>query len=331
MLLGHVRSHNKRPMLLTIGIVLAPAICVIAFIPVFEGAYWLLALVMLVTGFGVAVAHPESLRVLHNLKRIPSALGTAIFLNGGFLGFSAGAFLGASLVQAFGLAGLYLMVFPVLLCVALIYIFHIKLAIEKPERIHTDVEETYSFWLLFAMSAPIAVTATMLPALLPTALAGMGFKLAYGGLPAAMLGIGAVTGSFFWADMGKKFGQLNCAFISEALAFPLLIVYLLLIKNPWSVILLLPTGFCGGAGYTLLVSMARHSRNLVLGQRMGIIVGGVWGAAAVILVLVGPLAERFGSISVLNFTPIGYAASAVIGFAALACNRRRSTPIAGKA
>ncbi|NIA17157.1 MAG: MFS transporter [Planctomycetes bacterium] len=321
-LLGHVRSHKKKPLLLTIGTALVPAICFIAFIPVFRGAYWLLALAMFVTGFGVAIVHPESLRVLHNLKRIPSALGTAIFLNGGFLGFSAGAFLSASLVQAFGLRGLYLMIFPALLCIALIYIFHIRLAIEKPEKIHTVTEETYSFWLLFAMSAPIAVTATILPALLPTALAGMGFKLAYGGLPAAMLGIGAIAGSFFWADMAKRFGQLNCAFISEALAFPLVIVYLALIKNPWSVILLLPTGFCGGAGYTLLVSMARHSRNLVLGQRMGIIVGGVWGGASVVLILVGPLAERFGSISVLNFTPAGYAAAAIIGFAVVM--RKRS-------
>ena len=328
-LLGHVRSHKKKPVLLTVGIALAPAVCFIVFVPVFKGAYWLLASAMFITGFGVAVTHPESLRVLHNLRRIPSALGTAIFLNGGFLGFSAGAFFGASLVQAFGLAGLCLMILPALICVALIYIFHIKLAVEKPEKIHTGVKETYSFWLLFVMSVPVTLTTTILLALLPTALAGMEFKLAYGGLPAAMLGIGAITGSFFWANIAKKFGQLNCAFISEALAFPLLIVYMMLIKNPWAVILLLPIGFCSGAGYTLLVSMARHSRNLVLGQRMGLIVGGAWGSAAVILVLIGPLAERFGSVSVLNFTPAGYAAAAIIGFAAVIRNRRSNTLTAG--
>ena len=316
-LLGHLHPHKKNPLLLTIGLALVPAMCFIAFIPVFKGAYWLLAFTMLVTGFGVAVVHPESLRVLHNLKRIPSAIGTAIFLNGGFLGFSAGAFLAAAVVQGFGLAGLYLMIFPVLISIALIYIFHIRLAVEKPEKIYIGTEETHSFWLLFAMAIPITTTATILPALLPTALAEMGFNLAYGGLPAAMLGIGAITGSFFWANMAKRFGQLNCAFISEALAFPLLIVYMAMIKNSWAVILLLPTGFCGGAGYTLLVSMARHSRNLVLGQRMGLVVGGTWGIASVVLVLIGPAAERFGSISVLNFTPTGYAAAAMIGLIAV--------------
>jgi len=313
-LLGHIRPHQKKPLLLTMGTIFSPAICLIVFIPAAGNSYWFLAAVMVITGFGVAVTHPEGLRALHNLKRIPSALGTAIFLNGGYLGFSAGALISAWLVQNFGLGGLCWMMIPAVASLALIYVFHLGLSIERPEKVSAAVKGYHSFWLLFAMAAPIAISATILPALLPIAFAEFGFKLVYGGLPAMALGVGAVAGSFFWASMAKRFGQFRCATIAAAMAVVPVVAYMSLIKFPWAVILLLLTGFFGGAGYTLIVSVARHSRNLSLGQRMGIIIGGVWGSAALALIAVGPVAERFGTVAVLNFAWTGYTAAALIGF-----------------
>lgn len=314
MLLGHLRPYKKTPLMLVIGIAFAPAICLIAFVPVFEYSYWLLAAAMALCGFGVAVAHPESLRALHRLKRLPTAMGTAIFLNGGYLGFSAGAMVAAFLVQHLGLPGILIMAAPAAICIAMIYRLHIKLDVEKPQAKLSEVKDVHSFWLLFVMGCPIAISATLLPALLPTALAEMGFKLSYGGMPAMMLGIGAVAGSFFWANMSKRFGQFRCVVAAAVLAAFPAAIYMALLKFPSAVILLLPTGFCGGAAYTLIVSLTRHSRGLVLGQRMGIMVGGVWGVASLMLIATGPLADKFGTAAVLNFAWTGYFATAIIGF-----------------
>jgi FSR family fosmidomycin resistance protein-like MFS transporter len=315
MLLGHLRPYKKTPLMMVIGVAFAPAICLIAFVPVIENAFWLLAAAMALCGFGVSVSHPESLRALHRLKRLPSAMGTAVFLNGGYLGFSAGALVAAFLVQHLGLPGLLIMAVPAAICIALIYLMHIKLDAEKQNGKLSEVEDVHSFWLLFVMGCPIAISATLLPALLPTALAEMGFKLSYGGMPAMMLGIGAIAGSLFWANMAKRFGQFRCLVVAAALAAIPAAIYMALLKFPSAVILLLPTGFCGGAAYTLIVSLARYSRGLVLGQRMGIMVGGVWGVASLLLIATGPMADKFGTVAVLNFAWTGYAATAIIGVA----------------
>ena len=322
--LGHIRPHSRKPLLLTIGLIALPAICLIAFVPTGRFSYWILATLMAVTGFGVAVTHPESLRALHNLKRTSSVLGTAIFFNGGHIGFAIGAFSAAAAVQYLGFGGLTIMAVMVVVSLALLGMFHIRLSIEKPHKKVVSNEETHSFWMLFAMGVPIATTATVLPAMLPTAFAELGFELSFGGLPAMMTSIGIVFGSFFWAHLSKYIGQLKAVIIAEAIAAPLIIAYMMLIKTQWAVILLVPAGFCGIAGYTLIVNMARHSRNLVLGQRMGIMVGGVWGAAALALIALGPLADTFGSITVLNYAWIGYAAAAVIGIVYLLTKRKKT-------
>ncbi len=315
--LGHVCAHSRKPLLLTIGLLAMPAICLLTFVPVGVYSYWILAGLMATTGFGVAVTHPESLRALHNLKRTPSALGTAIYFNGGYIGFALGAFSAAVAVQYLGFGGLLIMVVMVAISLTLLGMFHIRLSIEKPHKKVISTEETHSFWMLFAMAVPITTTATILSAMLPTALAELGFELSFGGLPAMMTSIGIVFGSFFWAHLSKHIGQLKAVIIAEAAAVPLIIAYMMLIKNPWAVILLVPAGFCGIAGYTLIVNMARHSRNLVLGARMGIIVGGVWGVAALALIAFGQLADIFSSIAILNYVWTGYTAAAVIGIVCL--------------
>ena len=57
---------------------------------------------------------------------------------------------------------------------------------------------------------------------------------------------------------------------------------------------------------------------------MGFIVGGVWGIASLVLLALGPLAERFGLAIILIFTPIGYCFSAIIGIWIIGKNQNES-------
>jgi len=308
--------------MLTIGLIALPAISLMILVPVNDYSYWFLAGLMIITGFGVAVTHPESLRAIHNLKRASSATSMAVYFNGGHIGFSLGAFGAAAVVQYFGFKGLLIMTGLAAVCIALLKIFHIRLSIERPGKKSPEKHETHSFWTLFAMAVGITTTGTVIPAVLPSALEELGFELAFGGLPVAITGAGVVVGALFWAEVSKKIGQLKAVIIAQIIAVPFMIIYMMLIEQPFAVILLAPVGFCGIATYTLLVNMARYSPNLIMGRRMGIIVGGAWGTAAVILIVLGPLAEKFSALAVMKYAWTGFVAAAGIGIAYILSSKK---------
>ena len=102
--------------------------------------------------------------------------------------------------------------------------------------------------------------------------------------------------------------------ISSLLAIPPLVAYLILIRSPFSIWLLLLAGFGGFAGFSVIVSMARYSSGTNLGRRMGYLVGGTWGVASLVLMALGPVAERYSVAAVLNLSWLGYFLTAMIGF-----------------
>lgn len=317
-LLGHLRSDNKKPLLLPLGILFACLICLLGLIPDFSLSFALLLLVMVVGGFGVGLVHPESLRVLHNLRRIKSGWGTAIYLNSGFAGFMIGSLIGAVLVYRLGLNGLLVMLLPVGLSFFLLLKLPMRLSIERTGRLdNTYSGRQVSFWLLFIMAAPVAISSTLIPAMLPSALNELGFKLYFGGIPGLLIGVGSILGSLFWAWSAERYGYLKACCVSAFFAVPFTIAYMLLMGKASAVILLLGTGFGAQGAYVLLVSMARHSKGMVLGRRMGFIVGGVWGLASLVLLAAGPIAEKVGLTTVLHFTPYGYMLSAIIALVLL--------------
>ncbi|MCX5637350.1 MAG: hypothetical protein NTX52_06620 [Planctomycetota bacterium] len=112
MLTGHTRAEKTRPLLLHIGLVLGASICAIGMLPRSSGGFWAIVSLAVVSGFGIAITHPEALRAVHALERIPPAISTAVFMTGGFVGYAGGGAVSTILVSRFALEGLY----PLLLC-----------------------------------------------------------------------------------------------------------------------------------------------------------------------------------------------------------------------
>ena len=103
--------------------------------------------------------------------------------------------------------------------------------------------------------------------------------------------LGGAIGAFGWVWLASKKSNLFAANLASFLALPMLIVYLLLIEHDWAKYLLFIGGICGLGGFPLLVSIARHAVGGTLGLRMGFVVGGTWGIAAIVMMLLGPVAE----------------------------------------
>ncbi len=315
-LIGHMRADKSRPLFLHLGLILAVSICLLGALPRGSGAFSLIILLAVVSGCGIAIVHPEGLRAVHRLKRLPPAVSTAVFMAGGFLGYASGGAVSAYLVSRFGLQGLY----PLILCpvigIVLVLFLRVRLAVERKVRNKNDTrtgENRLNFWLMMTMAMPAAVSTTVLANLLPTVLNELGFELTFGGFSATMFGLGGAVGSFVWAYIARKKDELKCSIVALFFVVPFIVIYLIFINNRVAIWLLFGAGFCAIAAYTLMITLSRHAAGLNLGQRMGFMLGGTWALANIVFMVLLPVAEHFGTNTVLGFVPLGYVCSGLFG------------------
>jgi len=315
-LTGHLRANKRKPLFLYIGLILGTVICLLGVLPKGSGAFGGMILLAVISGFGIAIVHPEGLRGVHRLRSIKPAVSTAVFMAGGFLGYASGGVISAFLVSRFGLKGLY----PLMLCpvvgIVLVLLLRIRLAVERTVYVKDAAQRAKSwlpFWSILLMAMPAAVSTTIIASLLPTVLNGLGFELTFGGLSATVFGLGGAVGSFVWAHVAHKKGELKCLVAALFLAIPFLVLYLVLINSAVAVWILFGAGFCAISAYILMITLSRNATGLTLGQRMGFMVGGTWGLAYVVFIPLLRIAERFGSDVVLKFSPLGYLLSGVFG------------------
>jgi len=311
-----MRADKRRPLFLHLGLIIAASICLLGALPRGGGAFAIMILLAVVSGCGIAIVHPEGLRAVHWLRRIPSAISTAVFMAGGFLGYASGGAISALLVSRFGLKGLY----PLALCpvigIVMVIFLRIRLAVERKVQNKNEArteENRLPFWLIMAMAMPAAVSTTILVALLPTVLSELDFELTFGGFSTMMFGLGGAAGSFVWANIAHKKGELNCSIAALFLVAPFLVAYLVLINNKMAIWILFGVGFCAISAYILMITLSRYATGLSLGQRMGFMVGGTWALANIVFIALLPVAEHFGPNVILKFTPLGYLCSGAFG------------------
>ena len=117
-------------------------------------------------------------------------------------------------------------------------------------------------------------------------------------------------GTFSWGVFAHKRRMLTCSIYAFLVGAAAALVYLFFLSSWNAIFLLFIVGFCVSGGYVLIVTMARMAKELKIGQRVGIIVGGTWAVAG-IFALIG--VELISLPVLLYFTPLCYLISAVIG------------------
>lgn len=327
-LTGHMRATKTAPLFLQAGLLLAFVLCLTGMIPQSSFALWMIIGLVLISGIGIAITHPDGLRAIHDLKSIPPAITTAVFMNGGAMGFAGGGLFSTMLVSRFGLSGLYFFLVCPVVIILLVRLLKIRLAVESSDDKCVPFDagrERFAFWPLMIMAVPAAISSTLIVALLPTRLSELGFALTFGGFSLMIFGVAGGLGSFFWAGLAHKRSEMKCTIAACLVGVPLLFGYMLLIDNKAAMFLLFAGAFCCGAAYPLMVTMARYAVGPKLGQRMGFMVGGAWGIGSVALLLVSPMAERLGVYAILVLTPLGFAVSGLMGINILRTRSKQGT------
>jgi len=313
---GHLRARQSSLLFLPLGLFLGSAGCLLAWTPrTGTVEFWLFPLLM-VSGCGIALVHPEGLRAIHTLDQISSSISTAFFLMGGFLGYAAGGWVGTLLVSHWGLVGLTCLIPPTLLTAGLLYFLRIRLAVdEHPNHKNlTPDSNSISFWLILLMALPAAISTEAIMWMVPARLNELGFALTLGGLSNMFFMIGSILGNLALAYLAAQKNKLLFSTIAFLLGIPLLLIYLGIMKSSLAPWILAAAGFFLIAPYTLLVTMARSARGFNLGGRMALMVGGTWGAAGLAVPLLGKIAELLTLQTVLNWLWTGYLISAMVGF-----------------
>lgn len=316
--IGHLRASSRQPLFLFLGISLTAALCVFGLLPRVDYIFPLLLMLMVIGGSGVAMIHPEGLRAVHALDRLPSSIATVLFMVGGNLGFAGGGYLSALLVSRWGLAGLLPLLLIVPLSLAAMRLLRIRLAVEdKSRREEEPVDEEFQpagvpFARLLLLSIPVATAATLLAGYLPTHLHELGFSISFGGLSTLVFGASGVAGSIVWGMLARNKGDYYALRVSLLAGIPFLAAYLFTMQYRPAICLLGMAGFCLMAAFPLIVSIARYASGYNLGRRMALIVGGSWGAASIIMMLTGASANAIGVRLILMLTFLIYAVAAGI-------------------
>jgi len=299
-----------------LGLCLTTALCVFGLLPRGSYTFPLLLLLMAIGGSGIAMAHPEGLRAVHSLDRLPPSITTVLFMMGGNLGFAGGGWLSAILAGRWGLSGLLLLLFIQPLCLIAMRLLRIRLSVEdkQPEdELPADEEHRPSgipFTRLMLLSIPVATATALLTGYLPTHLHELGFPIAFGGFSALVFGASGVAGSIIWGIFARSRGEYSAVRACLLTGIPFLGAYLFTMQHRPALLLLAGAGFCLMAAFPLIVSIARYASGCNLGRRMALIVGGSWGAASIIMMLTGAAADIIGVRLILLMTLVVYAAAA---------------------
>ncbi|HNS22912.1 MAG TPA: hypothetical protein PKH24_20605 [Sedimentisphaerales bacterium] len=318
-LTGGMRPNKTSPLFLHIGMVLAASICLIFLAPNSTTGIVLLFVLGIVSGSGIAITHPEGLRAVHTLDRISPSLSMPVFMTAGFLGFASGGVISAHLVSSFGLKGLWPLAMGSVVGVLALLVAKVHLSTEESESRAGNSRpqlgpEALPFWEVLLLGLPAAVSTTVVLQLAPTYLNELGFDLEFGGFATAMFGWGSTVGPFVWAAIAHKKGDLRCSAWAFLLSFPFMALYLVFATHRVAAWLLVGVGFSSMSAYILTITLARNARGANLGRRMALIVGGTWGIAMLVFLILAALADRVGTGPILKVTPAGYLISAGLAF-----------------
>jgi MFS family permease len=316
-LIGHMRSDREKPLFLYVGIVLTCSILLFGIVDKGAGALVWLSLISLIAGAGVGMSHPEGLRAVHRLDGISPAVSSSVFMGGGVFGFAFGGLGGTYLFEHYGILGLIPFCGLSLVVLASMWAVRIKLAVEpspsaaaKPDPAVRQI----GFGAILGMAVLAMGSVQVLMWIVPQHISRIGAELTLGGKTVSLFTLAGGIGGMLWARTAHKRGELKTIIRMLALGVPFVGLYLALLHAGSVSLAALAAGgfFCYGA-YPIMVSLARRSRGPNLGRRMGLVVGGIWLAACILPMILGPVAKQpWGTSAILYSSPAGFAAALLL-------------------
>jgi MFS transporter, FSR family, fosmidomycin resistance protein len=257
-------------------------------------SYWLVLLLVLVSGLGVAAFHPEGSKFAGFVSGRKRASGMAWFSIGGNLGYALGPVAATAVLGALGLHGGFLLAIPCLVVAAAILVGSSYLRAFIPERnaAHAQAgrDDMHAMKLLLGVIALRSVAWFGLITFVPLWEVALGHSKSHGNhLLALMLFTGGL-GTLLLGPLADRVGRRPVLLGSVVATGPLMLVFLLVGGIPGAIALAL-VGACvvGTFGVTMVMGQEYMPRHL--GTASGLVIGLSVGLGGVAAVALGKLAD----------------------------------------
>ena len=257
-------------------------------------SFWLVLLLVLVSGVGSAAYHPEGSKFAGYVSGRKRASGMAWFSIGGNLGFAFGPIATTAVVAAFDLRGGLILAVPGLLVAVAFVVAAPYLRGFAPERgaarHAAGDDDRFAMKLLLGVIALRSVAWFGLVTFVPLWEVSLGHSKSHGNhLLALMLFAGGV-GTLALGPLADRFGRRPVLLASVVATGPLVLLFVLVGGVPGTIALAL-TGVCvvGTFGVTMVMGQEYMPRHI--GMASGLVIGLSVGLGGVAAVGLGRLAD----------------------------------------
>src|SRR2546423_7930448 len=257
-------------------------------------SYWLVLLLVLISGLGSAAYHPEGSTCAGFVSGRRRASGMAWFSIGGNMGFALGPIATTALIAAFGLRGGLLLAGPGLLVAAAFLVAAPYLRGFAPEPgaapARGGADDPFAMKLLLGVISLRSVAWFGLVTFVPLWEVSLGHSKSHGNhLLALMLFAGGI-GTLALGPLADRFGRRPVLLGSVVATGPLVLVFVLVGGIPGAIALAL-IGVCvvGTFGVTMVMGQEYMPRHI--GTASGLVIGLSVGLGGIAAVALGRLAD----------------------------------------
>jgi len=257
-------------------------------------AYWLVALLVVVSGLGVAAFHPEGSKFAAYTSGEKRASGMSAFSIGGNIGFALGPIVATPLVVALGLGGGVLLAAPCLAIAVMLIAVTPFLRTFEPERdarrAATGEDRPGALILLLAVIGFRSLAWFGLITFVPLWEVSLGHSNAHGNHLLSLMLLAGGIGTIAAGPLADRVGRRPVLIASLALAAPLTLVFITF-GGVVGAIALCGVGICviGTFGVTMVMSQEYLPRHI--GTASGLSIGLSIGLGGIAAVALGALAD----------------------------------------
>jgi MFS transporter, FSR family, fosmidomycin resistance protein len=257
-------------------------------------SYWLVFLLVVVSGLGVAAYHPEGSKFAAYASGRRRASGMSLFSIGGNVGYALGPTATTPLVLAFGLTGGLLLAVPVLAVAVGLLLAVPYLASFAPERggvaVSDGEDRPGALALLLGVIAFRSVAWFGLVTFVPLWEVSLGHSKAHGSHLLSLMLLAGGLGTLAAGPLADRLGRRPVLVVSMLAVSPLTLVYVLA-GGVIGAVALAVVGICviGTFGVTMVMSQEYLPRRI--GMASGLSIGLSIGLGGIAAVGLGALAD----------------------------------------
>ena len=257
-------------------------------------SYWLVLLLVLLSGVGIAAYHPEASKFAGYVSGRKRASGMAWFSIGGNLGFALGPIAATAVVASLGLRGGMVLAIPGLVVAAAIVAATPYLRGFRPEphaaQTLGGVDDPGAMKLLLGVIALRSVAWFGLITFVPLWEVGLGHSKSHGNhLLALMLFAGGV-GTLLLGPLADRLGRRPVLLGSVVATGPLMLLFLVVGGIPGSIALAL-VGVCVVGTFGVTMVMGQEYMPKHIGTASGLVIGLSVGLGGIAALALGRLAD----------------------------------------